>query len=117
MPGAASVAGAAVAGFGGSSAAALGVFLPCYLFVVIPAPYFQRIADNRSIKAFVDGVSAAAAGAIGGAAIVLGRRAIIDLPTIGIAVATLLALVKLKKVPEPLVIVAAGLVGLALASR
>jgi chromate transport protein ChrA len=52
-----------VAGFGGASAAALGVFLPCYLFVVIPAPYFQRIADNRSIKAFVDGVSAVAAGA------------------------------------------------------
>ncbi|HEU4734113.1 MAG TPA: chromate efflux transporter, partial [Kofleriaceae bacterium] len=106
-----------VAGVAGASAAALGVFLPCYLFVVIPAPFFNRIADNRSIKAFVDGVSAAAAGAIGGAAIVLGRRAIIDLPTAAIAVATLVALVKLRKIPEPLVIVAAGLVGLALAAR
>jgi chromate transporter len=105
-----------VAGFGGASAAALGVFLPCYLFVVIPAPYFHRVAGNRSIKAFVDGVSAAAAGAIGGAAIVLGRRAIIDIPTIAIALATLLVLFKLRKVPEPLVIVAAGVVGLALAS-
>jgi chromate transporter len=103
-----------VAGFGGASAAALGVFLPCYLFVVIPAPYFHRVADNRSIKAFVDGVSAAAAGAIGGAAIVLGRRAIIDLPTIAIALATLLVLLKLKKVPEPLVIAGAGLAGLVL---
>jgi chromate transporter len=106
-----------VAGLGGASAAALGVFLPCYLFVVIPAPYYHRIADNRSIRAFVDGVSAAAAGAIGGAAIVLGRRAIIDVPTIVIAAATLLVLVKVKKIPEPLVIVAAGLVGLALALR
>jgi chromate transporter len=104
-----------VAGPAGASAAALGVFLPCYLFVVIPAPYFHRVADNRSIKAFVDGVSAAAAGAIGGAAIVLGRRAIIDLPTIAIAVATLLALVKLRKVPEPVVIIAAGLAGLVFA--
>jgi chromate transporter len=102
-----------VAGFGGASAAAVGVFAPCYLFVVIPAPYFHRIADNRSIKAFVDGVSAAAAGAIGGAAIVLGRRAIFDLPTVVIAVATLAALVKLKKVPEPFLIIAAGLIGLA----
>lgn len=68
-----------VAGLGGAAAAAVGVFLPCYLFVVIPAPYFHRVADHRSIKAFVDGVSAAAAGAIGGAAIVLGRRAIIDI--------------------------------------
>ena len=105
-----------VAGPLGASASALGVFLPCYLFVVIPAPYFQRVAENRSIKAFVDGVSAAAAGAIGGAAIVLGRRAITDLPTIAIAVATLLVLVKVKKVPEPIVIIAAGLVGLAVGS-
>jgi len=103
-----------VAGFAGASAAAIGVFLPCYLFVVIPAPYFQRVTDNRSIKAFVDGVSAAAAGAIGGAAVVLGRRAISDVPTMAIAFASLLVLVKAKKVPEPIVIVAAGLVGLAI---
>lgn len=104
-----------VAGFGGALAAAIGVFLPCYLFVVIPAPYFSRIADNRSIKAFVDGVSAAAAGAIGGAAIVLGRRAIFDVPTVLIALVTFAVLLKLKKVPEPFVIIAAGVVGLALA--
>jgi chromate transporter len=103
-----------VAGFAGASAAAVGVFVPCFLFVVIPAPYFHRVADNRSIKAFVDGVSAAAAGAIGGAAIVLGRRAIYDVPTVVLAVVTYAVLFKLKKVPEPLVIVAAGLVGLAL---
>jgi chromate transporter len=101
-----------VAGFGGASAASLGVFLPCYLFVVIPAPYFNRVANNPSIRAFVDGVSAAAAGAIGGAAIVLGRRAITDVPTIAIALGTLLVLLKLKKVPEPLVIIAAGLIGI-----
>jgi chromate transporter len=103
-----------VAGFAGASAASVGVFLPCYLFVIIPAPYFNRIADNKSIKAFVDGVSAAAAGAIGGAAIVLGRRAIFDVPTIAVASATMLLLVATKKVPEPLVIVAAGLAGLAI---
>jgi len=105
-----------VAGFAGASAAAIGVFLPCYLFVVVPAPYFHRIADNRAIKAFVAGVSAAAAGALGGAAIVLGHRAITDLPTIAIAVGTLLVLVKAKKVPEPVVIVAAGVVGLILSA-
>lgn len=99
-----------VAGFAGASAASLGVFLPCYLFVIIPAPYFHRIAD---IKAFVDGVSAAVAGAIGGAAIVLGKRAIFDVPTVAIAVATLALLPWTKKIPEPIVIIAAGLAGLA----
>ena len=43
----------------------------------------------------------------------LGKRAIFDVPTVLIALVTLGALVKLKKVPEPLVIVAAGVVGLA----
>jgi len=103
-----------VAGPLGATVAALGVFLPCYLFVVIPAPFYRRIADNRRIKAFVDGVTAAAAGAIAGAAIVLARRAIVDVPAAAVALATLAAITWMKKLPEPLVILVAGGVGLAL---
>jgi len=91
--------------------AALGVFLPCYLFVVIPAPYFRRFAGNPAVKAFVDGVTAAATGAIAGAAIVLGRRAIVDVSTALIALGTLATLAYVKRVPEPLVIVLAGVIG------
>ena len=69
--------------------AALGVFLPCYLFVIIPAPYFRRAVADPRVKAFVDGVTAAATGAIAGAAFVLGRRAIVDVPTAAIALADL----------------------------
>ena len=101
-----------VAGPLGAAVAALGVFLPCYLFVIIPAPYYRRFAGNRHIQAFVDGVSAAATGAIAGAVVVLGRRAIHDVPTVLIALATLAILLKLKKIPEPLVIVAAGVIGI-----
>ena len=98
----------------GSCAAAVGVFVPCYLFVIVPAPYFRRFADNPRVRAFVDGVTAAATGAIAGAAFVLGRRALVDLKTVAIAVATWLVFQRGKKVPEPLVILAAGLAGLAL---
>src|SRR6266436_2738930 len=101
-----------VAGLAGALIAALGVFLPCYLFVIIPAPYYRRWARVPQIKSFVDGVTAAATGAIAGAAFVLGKRALIDLPTLAIFVVTMLALVKLRKVPEPLVILAAGAAGL-----
>ena len=101
-----------VAGPLGATVAALGVFLPPYLLVVIPAPYFRKFAANRSIKAFVDGVTAAATGAIAGAAFVLGRRAIIDVPTAFICAATLVVMFKLRRVPEPLIIVVAGIVGL-----
>lgn len=102
-----------VAGPLGAVMAGIGVFLPCYIFVILPAPYYKRIAGNRSIQAFVNGVSAAATGAIAGAGFVLGKRAILDVPTAAILVVTLVVLTKLKKLPEPLVIAAAGLVGLA----
>jgi chromate transporter len=103
-----------VAGPVGGTLAALGVFLPCYLFVVIPAAYFRRSVNDPRVKAFVDGVTAAATGAIAGAGIVLGRRSLIDAPTVCIFLVTLLVLTYVKKVPEPLVIVAAGLIGLGL---
>jgi len=100
-----------VAGPIGATVAAIAVFLPCYLFVVIPATYFRRSIGSARVKAFVDGVTAAATGAIAGAAVVLGRRAIFDVPTVLIALGTLLLLVKAKRIPEPLVIVLAGVVG------
>ena len=103
-----------VAGPLGAVVAAVATFLPCWLFTVIPAPYFRRFGKDARLKSFVDGVTAAASGAIAGAAFVLGRRAIVDLPTAAIALATVLALVYLKKVPEPVLIGVAALVGLAL---
>ena len=103
-----------VAGLSGATAASVGVFLPCYLFVVIPAPYFRRFADNPKVRAFVDGVTAAATGAIAGAAFVLGRRALVDVTTVAIAVATWLVSTRFKKIPEPVVILAAGVLGLVL---
>jgi chromate transporter len=103
-----------VAGTAGGLAAALGVFLPCYLFVIVPAPYFKRYASNPWISAFVEGVTAAATGAIAGAAVVLGRRAIADVPTLGIAVVSLLLLWRARRLPEPVLILAAGIVGLLL---
>lgn len=101
-----------VAGTAGAVAASLGVFVPCYLFVVIPAPYFRRFAGDVRVKAFVDGVTAAATGAIAGAAFVLGRRAIVDVATLLIAVATILVFMRWKKLPEPVVIMVACVVGL-----
>ena len=103
-----------VAGLAGATLAAIGVFLPVYLVVVFVAPHFHRVAKNRQVKAFVDGVTAAATGAIAGAAVILSRRSLVDLPTIVIALVTLALLLAPRKIPEPVLIVAAGLVGLVL---
>jgi chromate transporter len=105
-----------VAGTVGASAAALGVFLPVYLFVVILGPLYKRFSKNAQIRAFVQGVTAAATGAIAGAVIVLGRHSIHDYWTAGIAVITFLILMKWK-VPEPLIIAVSGLIGIAIHSR
>src|SRR5207302_389469 len=101
-----------VAGFWGAVVAALGTFLPCYLFTIIPAPYFRKHGKRPGIVAFVDGVTAAAIGAITGAVVVLGRRSVYDVPTAAIALIALFVLWKVKKAPEPFVVLAAALVGL-----
>jgi chromate transporter len=103
-----------VGGPAGATAAAAGVFLPCYLFVVIPAAHFRRFAQNTRIQAFVDGVTAAAVGAIAGAAFVLGRRAIYDIPTAAIAVAAYFLLARVRVISEPILIAITAMIGILL---
>lgn len=105
-----------VAGFPGACVAALGTFLPCYLFTVIPARFMRKHGSHPRVRAFVDGATAAATGAIAGAVIVLGRRAITDLPTAIIALLSLAILYGFRKIPEPALIGAAALTGLALSA-
>jgi chromate transporter len=99
------------AGFPGAVAAATGVFLPVWLVVLIAAPWFERWSANTRVRAFVRGVIAAASGAIAGAALVLGRRAIFDATTLTIALVALALLSRFRRLPDPLIIIAAGAAG------
>jgi chromate transporter len=101
-----------VAGVPGACVAALATFLPCYLFTVLPAPYFKKYGKHPGIKAFVDGVTAAAIGAITGAVLVLAKRQLTDVVSCVMAVVTMLVLLKFKKIQEPVIIVVAALIGL-----
>jgi chromate transporter len=101
-----------VAGFPGACVAALGTFLPCYLFTILPAPYFKKYGKLPGLIGFVDGVTAAAIGAITGAVIVLARRSIVDIPTAILALTTLALLWKFKKLQEPVLVAGAAIVGL-----
>jgi chromate transporter len=103
-----------VAGPAGAVVAALATFLPCYVFTVLPAPHFRRWSRVPAIQAFADGVTAAATGAIAGAAFVLGRRAIVDGTTLTIAVVALVFASRARKVPEPVLIAVAGVAGILL---
>ncbi len=102
-----------VAGLAGAVMASIGIFLPVYLFTILPAPWFKRHRDNPQLKAFVDGATAAATGAITGAVVLLATRAITDAPTAIIALVSLSILLRFK-VPEPILVSISGLVGLVL---
>ncbi len=100
------------AGFAGAVVASFATFLPCYLFTIIPAPYFKKYGKKPGIAEFVTGVTAAATGAIAGSVIVLGQRSLVDLPTWGIALITLGLLWQFKKkLPEPVVVLGAAILG------
>ena len=103
-----------VAGVAGATLAATGIFLPVYFFTIVPAPWFKRHRNHLQLRAFAAGATAASSGAIAGAVVVLGRRAIVDGPTAIVAGVSLVLLLR-SRVAEPLLVVGAGLVGLLLA--
>lgn len=104
--------GSLVAGPLGGLVATCGIILPCYLLIVVPAPYYKRIADYPSMRAFIDGVTAAAIGAIGGGAILLGITALHEPLQLLIGGVALALAVRFTKLPDPLLIAAGALVGL-----
>ena len=101
-----------VAGVSGAVVAALATFLPCYLFTIIPAPYFRKHGKKPGIVAFIDGVTASAIGTITGAVVVLGKRSIVDLPTVLMMLITIALIWKVKKLPEPVIVALAAVAGL-----
>jgi len=101
-----------VAGLAGATVAGLGVFLPPFLMVVLFAPWIIRYRKHPIVVGFTKGATAAAAGAIVGAAAVIGTQVIVDVTTAGIFLAALAVLWR-TKLPEPLVVGAAGIIGLA----
>lgn len=103
-----------VSGFWGAVVAAAATFIPCYLLTILPAPYFKKHGKRPGIVAFVDGVTAAAIGAISGAVVVIGQRSITDLTTATVALVTVGVLWRFKKMPEPVVVAVAAVAGLLL---
>src|SRR6185312_12539015 len=100
-----------VAGFWGSLASTVGIFLPSFLLVLIAAPLLARHRGNSNVQGFVKGAYAAAIGTILGACVLLGRIAIGDWLTIVIGLASLAVLFRWK-VNNPLLIAATAIVGL-----
>jgi len=104
-----------VAGFAGGTVAALGVFLPPFLMVVLFAPAIMRYRKHPAVQGFTKGATAAAAGAIVGAGAVIATQVLVDVATLAMFAVALLVLWR-TKVAEPLLVGAAALAGLALSA-
>jgi chromate transporter len=100
-------------GFPGALASTVGIFSPAVLFTVLATPLLLRYRDNPRLRGFIRGVTVAVIGVLVGTTYLVGKTAIGDWPTAGIGVAALALLFATWKVPEPLIVLAGGLIGLA----
>jgi chromate transporter len=102
-----------VAGLAGATVAGIGVFLPPFLMVVLFAPWIMRWRRHPAVQGFTKGATAAAAGAIVGAAAVIATQVLVDVRTVVIFALASVVLWRFK-VPEPALVGAAAIAGLIL---
>jgi len=88
--------GFVLGGIKGSVAATVGIFMPAFLFVALSAPLVSRIRQAKTAGAFLDGVNAASVALMAVVTLQLGRTALVDALTIGIAAASVAALACLR---------------------
>jgi len=100
-------------GLPGALAATAGIFSPAILFTLLATPLLLRYRDNPRLRGFIRGVTVAVVGVLVGTTYLVGKTAIGDWPTAGIGIATLVVLFATRKIPEPLIVLAGGLIGLA----
>jgi chromate transporter len=84
-------------GITGAVLATFFVFLPSFIFVIGGAHYVEKVRENRPIQAFLAGVSAAVVGVIAVVSLDLIPEALVDWPTVGIAVLSFLLIAFLKR--------------------
>lgn len=88
--------GYVLAGTGGALVATAGIFLPAFIFVAVSGPLIPRLRGSPRASRLLDGVNVASLALMAVVTVELGRTAIVDLATAGIAVASALLLVRCK---------------------
>lgn len=102
-----------LAGIPGALVATIGIFLPSFLFVALLARLMPYLRKSSWTAAFLDGVNVAALGLMAGVTWQLGRAALIDLPTVLLAIVAAVLLFRFK-INSAWLVLAGGLIGLGL---
>ena len=102
-----------LAGNAGAIAGTVGIFLPAFLLVGLVNPWVSKIRQSPWASGFLDGVNAGALGLMAGVTYTLGRTALVDGVTVGLAILSAIAVFRFKINSAWLVIVG-GVMGLLL---
>lgn len=102
-----------LAGHYGAIVATIGIFLPAFVFVALSGPLVPRLRRSPAAGAFLDGVNVASLALMAVVTGQLARAALVDAPTILLAVVSSIVLVRFKPNATWLVL-AGGLVGFVL---
>lgn len=85
-----------LAGVPGAVVATVGIFLPGFVFVAITNPLIPRLRQSPWLAALLDGVVAASLGLMAAVMVALGRRALVDVPTVLVALAAAVLLIRFR---------------------
>jgi chromate transporter len=96
----------------GAVVATIGIFLPAFLFVAVSGPLIPYIRRSAAAGAFLDGVNVASLALMAAVSYQLGRSAIVDWLTVGLAITSAILLLRFKTNSAWLVL-GGGLVGIA----
>jgi chromate transporter len=83
-----------LAGSSGAVVATVGIFAPAFVFVALSGPLVPRLRKSRTAGAFLDGINVASLALMAVVTWQLGRAALIDLWTIGLAVVSAVVLLR-----------------------
>jgi chromate transporter len=105
--------GYVLGGAPGAVLSTVGIFLPAFAFVALSGPLVPRIRRSPVAGAFLDGVNVASIALMALVTAQLARAAVVDLPTLGLAVASAVLLIRCR-VNSAWLVVGGALVGTAL---
>ncbi|WP_394825500.1 chromate efflux transporter [Pendulispora albinea] len=105
--------GYVLAGMPGAIAATVGIFLPSFALVAVSGPILPKLRQSPTFSAFLDGVNAASLALMAVVGFVLARTALVDVPTVLLALASAAVLLRWR-INSAWLVLGGGLAGLAL---
>lgn len=100
-------------GWAGAAAATLGMFAPAVLLTILATPLLLRYGRSRRLRGFIRGVTVAVVGVLAGTTALVAKTAVVDWTTAAMAAASLLAVTRWRRLPQPLLVALGGAAGLA----